>query len=243
MKENSKKTLSVKAIVIILSVVVALIGLVVAGVILLKPENETKQIQGEDFKLNIDTFESREIAEGLQINYVGDYSGVFFEDGSDEIVSSILMIELENTSDKDLQLARINALTEDSVAQFEATNIPAGESVILLEKNRMKAGNKNIYDFSVDNLVFFSEKMDTMENSFSVKIADGYLELTNTGDKDTEGIIYIYYKNTVDGTLYGGITYRATINDIIKKGDVARVVTNHCTDSNTKIVEIVNVTG
>ena len=73
----------------------------------------------------------------LTILNIGNYTGVYMEDGSDEVLSGVMMIVLENNSEKDLQLARIYITYSDETAEFEVTNLPAGEKAVLLEKNRL----------------------------------------------------------------------------------------------------------
>jgi hypothetical protein len=77
------------------------------------------------------------LQEGLVITDIGKYAGVFMEDGSDETVSNILMIQVENTTGKDLYLAQIKLEYGDKTAAFQVTNLPNGAKAILLEQQRM----------------------------------------------------------------------------------------------------------
>ncbi len=192
-------------------------------------------------ELNIRKFTPITVYEGLQVTTMGDYSGLFLEDGSDEIVTSIMMIVLENTSQKDLQLARIKAESEGFTAEFEATNLPAGEKVVLLESNRRKTSGENYTALYAEDVVFFQENMSLMEDTFKATFGEGFVELENISGEDVEGTTYIYYKNIADDTLFGGITYRARIEEEIPKGESVRVLTNHFSEKNTEIMQIVNV--
>ncbi len=215
--------------------------LVIAGAVFVAITNNNKLPPFKGSDLNIQKFTPVSVYEGLQITSMGDYSGLFLEDGTDEVVTSVMMIVLENTSDKDLQLARVKAVYSDFTAEFEATNIPAGESVVLLEKNRRKSVDVSFKELLAEDVVFFQENMSLMEETFKVKSGEGFVELENISSEDVQGVTYIYYKNTAGDTLYGGITYRAKIEETIPVGKSVRVLTNHFTEKNTEIMQIVNV--
>lgn len=179
------------------------------------------------------------LSQELEITLMGGYAGIYMEDGSDEIVSDVMMIVLKNTSDADLQLARIDLIYEDFVAEFEVTNLPAGESVVLLEKNRRSDPGSLYEEAQVRNVVFFSEPMSLSEDNFEISGNKGSIELTNISEIDVAGDIYIYYKNSASDLLYGGITYRARIEGGLAAGETARVITGHYDPDNSVILDIV----
>ncbi len=229
-----------KGVWIILMTAVFAVSVVLCGAFFEIFEEESEEFfYGSELKIK--EFAPLVVAEGLQITAMGDYSGIYLEDGSDEVVSSVMMVVLENISDRDLQLARIKVVYTEYVAEFEATNLPSGDSVTLLEKNRRQTTEDNAVKFSAENIVFFEQKMDTMEDIFEVISGDGFVEIKNKSNKDIDGTTMIYYKNKAGDTLYGGITYRAGIEDTIPSGKSVRVLTNHFTEKNTKIMQIVNV--
>lgn len=232
--------ISGKKLWLIITACVLLVLVVVGGVfIAIGNKDKLPSFNGSD--LNIKRFTPVEVYEGLQITSMGDYSGLFLEDGSDEVVASVMMVVLENTSDKDLQLARIKAEYTDFTAEFEATNIPAGESVVLLEKNRRKFASESCNKLSAENVVFFQENMSLMEETFKTESGDGFVELENISNEAVQGVTYIYYKNTAGDTLYGGITYRAKVEETIPVGKTVKVLTNHFSEKNTEVMQIVNV--
>ena len=98
-------------------------------------------------------------------------AAIDMEDGSDEVLSGVMMIVLENNSEKDLQLARIHIGYTDFTAEFEVTNLPVGEKAVLLEKNRRSMPDKAYETVESSNVVFFEEKMSLMEEKFSIIIA------------------------------------------------------------------------
>ncbi len=240
-----KQKINKNKIILIAAIAAIVLLAVVVTVLIVSCSNsnndQSDNSQNDSANLNVEKFTPLVIADGLQITAMNDYSGMFFEDGSDDIVSSIMMIVLENTSEKDLQLLRIYVEYEGFTAEYEATNVPAGRSVVLLEKNRHTFSGQEHKNIEVENMVFFSEKMDVMKDTFEVIKGDGFVELKNLSGESVDGITYVYYKNTADDILYGGVTYRATIDSSIPAGESARVLTQHFSENQTEIVQIVNV--
>lgn len=179
-----------------------------------------------------------ELEDGLRIKGIASYAGIYMEDGSDEAVSNIMMLILENTGSRDLQLARIDLVYADFTAQFEATNLPAGESVVLLEKNRHPAVKEDCLSAETKNVIFFEESMDLMEDRLTLEGAKGAVRVTNRSDRDISGDIFIYYKNSAEDLFYGGITYRARLEGGLPAGETAAVLTGHYTPENCRIVMV-----
>ena len=167
------------------------------------------------------------LQDGLRITGIGRYAGIFMEDGSEDVVSDVMLLVLENTSDSDLQLARIEVEYADFTAQFQATNIPAGEAAVLLEQNRHAYVDEDHRAVSSRNVVFFDEPMDLRETQLSMEGGETSIKVTNISDEDISGEIYVYYKYTAGGLLYGGITFRAKIEGGLHAGSSAVVTTGH----------------
>lgn len=163
----------------------------------------------------------------LRIDYIGSYIGIFMEDGTDEEVVNVLMLIVENTGNRDLQLARIDLEYRDFTANFSVTNLPAGEKVVLLETNRHAYVDETPLSANAHEVVFFPEPMNLMEDKISLSGGDGYINVTNTTDTRLDGEFFVYYKNSAADLLYGGITYRVRISNGIDPGETIRVMTNH----------------
>lgn len=178
------------------------------------------------------------LGNNLYITYVGSYIGAYMEDGSNEEISDVLMIILENKGETDLQLARISLEYADFTAHFEVTNLPAGQSAVLLEKERHEYVDAPYYGAKTENLVFFSEEMKLLEDKLKITGSSGSLTVENLTDEEL-GEIYIYYKNSAaDGLFYGGITYRARVEAGLKPGKQATVMTSHYYPNACTIVDV-----
>lgn len=164
---------------------------------------------------------------GLRLEAVGRYAGLYIEDGTNDTVSDVMMIKVKNTADKDLQLARISLTYSDFTAEFELTNIPAGRTVVVLEKNRHAYSDQNYLSFQLSDVAQFSEQMDVPTEIYHISGLKGTINLENRSDKDISGDIYVYYKYIADDILYGGITFRAKISGGISAGQIKQVASSH----------------
>lgn len=203
-----------------------------------EPEQPTSQIKLPEPEDSQTAF----LGDNLYITDIGNYTGAYMEDGSDEILTGILMIVLKNEGEAALQLARISLVYADFTANFEVTNLPAGESVVLLEKNRHPYVSDRYLRATTENVVFFQEPMSLQEDKVKITGTKGFLEVENLTD-ETMGEIFIYYKNSAADLLYGGITYRARVDSGLKAGRKTTVRTNHfnpktCTILNVQILPV-----
>ena len=84
--------------------------------------------------------------------------------------------------------------------------------------------------------------MSLNENKVKITGGKGTITVENVSD-ETLGKIYVYYKNSVTDLLYGGITYRATVEAGLKPGESFTVQTQHfyegaCTFVHTEILPL-----
>ena len=164
------------------------------------------------------------------------------EDGSDEEVSNVMMIKVKNNSDKPLQYAEILLTLEDDIAEFSFSTIPAGETALVLEKNRWEYSKKNeILETELKNVVFFEEGLNLYEDVLEISELEGALNIKNISEKDISGQIAVYYKTVEDEMYQGGITYRALIKDGLKAGEIRQVMTKHFTIDKSEILFVTYV--
>lgn len=178
-----------------------------------------------------------DLGRGLRITSIGKYAGIYLEDGSGDPVTGLLMVMLSNDNAQDLQIARFTMSFGDKTAEFEVTNLPAGESVVVLEKNRMAYTDARCDRTTLNNVAFFSDKMSLHEDQIEITGGQGSLSIKNLTDEPL-GEIFVYYKNTAPDVLYGGITYRTKIDAGLEPGAMASVMSAHYNPSNTKILNV-----
>lgn len=176
---------------------------------------------------------------GLYVTDIGSYTGMYMEDGTDEILSGILMLVVKNGGAQDVQYAQITMPVGEETATFTLTTLPVGESVVLLESSRMQ--HREDVDYGallpkIENIAYFQEPVSIQEDKLKIGIVDGAVNVTNISGADIAGNIVVYYKNAAADLYYGGITYRVTIEGGLKADEIRQVMTNHASDTGSKIM-------
>lgn len=195
----------------------------------------TQPAENSGISMEFEEMEPISLGQGLRISRVGAYTGIYMEDGSNNAVAGTMMVVLDNTGDKDLQLARFTLQYDDFIAEFEVTNIPAGTSVVALERNRRSAaGIPKAAQLNV--VLFFRENMDLMENALKLTGKQGSITVENISGADIDGDIWIYYKYSSEDLFYGGITFRSKIAGGLKAGERAQVSAGHYQPEDSGIV-------
>ena len=176
---------------------------------------------------------------GIYVTDIGSYTGMYMEDGTDEILSGILMMVVKNDGEQNIQYAEITLPVGDETASFSLTTLPVGEKMVLLEKSRM-AWNEDIdYDSCLPqagNVAYFQQPISIHADKLKIGIVDGAINVTNISGADIPGNIVVYYKNAAQDLYYGGITYRITIEGGLKADEIRQVMTNHASDTGSKIM-------
>ena len=191
------------------------------------PEPEVEQL--EDTAVHLDAY--------MTIVNVASYTGAFVEDGSNEIVSGVLMLVVENISENDIQYAEITLPTAAGEAKFSLSTLPAGESVVLLEQNRMAyTGSEDVTKAVSDNVAVFSEALSLQEDRLKLQILDGAINVINISGADIDGDIIIYYKNAAADLYYGGITYRVRIEGGMKADEIKQIMASHFDQAGSRIL-------
>lgn len=174
---------------------------------------------------------------GLKIINVGAYTGIYMEDGSDEVVSGVLMLVVTNVGDKAIQYAEITLPTEGGDAMFKLSTLPAGESCVLLEQTRMAhTGNEDISKATAANVALFQEPLSLCEEQLRFQALDGIMNVINISGEDITGDIVVYYKNAAADLYYGGITYRVRLTGGMKYDEIKQLVADHFSDRGSKIM-------
>lgn len=174
----------------------------------------------------------------LELEGVGQYSGLYMEDGSMDDVSNVMMIRIKNTGDHDLRLARLYLTYSDTTAEFEITDLPAGKTMVVLEKNRQSYIDSKYLSVQLENVVFFDENMDVYADRYQITGLEGALNVKNISLSDINSELYVYYKYISGDTLFGGITFRVKISDGLKAGELRQVSAGHFDPDNCIILSV-----
>ena len=185
---------------------------------------DQKDFLGDAQVLRQDT---EQLGHGLELLGVGRYVGTYLEDGSLDSVSDVLMVRIKNTTERDLQLARLSLVYEGFTAEFEITNLPAGRTVVGLEKNRKPFVDQKYLSMSLSGIAFFQQQMDIPTDRYEITGMDGALNVKNISAEDVSADVYVYYKYVAAEDFYGGITFRVKIAGGLKAGEMRQVASKH----------------
>lgn len=178
-----------------------------------------------------------QLGSGLEIRDVGSYTGIFMEDGSDEVVSGVLMALVVNNSEQDVQLLNFILTGNGQTANFSLSNLPAGASAVVLETGRMDYA-PGFTEAVVANFASFDEPMTLCSDQIEIATYEKAMNITNISGEDIEGDVVIYYKNSAADVFYGGITYRVRIEGGIKAGEIRQIVPSHFMTGSSTIVHV-----
>jgi hypothetical protein len=190
------------------------------------------------FGINFSDGEYVTVSNGLQITMLGNYAGVYMEDGSEELVSGILSATVHNPTDRDLQLAQFTLTFQDFTARFEVTNLPAGSTAILLEKDRLTYSETPLLSVQLENSAFFAENMTLHQDTVEISGLPGTINVKNISETDIAGTIYIYYKHRAGDTYYGGITYVTKVQGGLKAGEIRQIIASHFVPNSCQVVAV-----
>lgn len=175
---------------------------------------------------------------GLQITDSGRYTGLYMEDGSNEIVSDVMMVVVENTGEADIQLAEFTALSGGGEYRFTLTNLAAGERAVLLEQERKSSSGAALDSAVAGNVALFPEPMELYEDAIEIGGLEGMLNVQNISGSDISGDICIYYKYAAQDIYYGGITFRVRIEGGLKAGELRQIPAGHFDPDGCAVVQV-----
>lgn len=173
----------------------------------------------------------------LVINQVNSYDGIFLEDGSDQDVTGISVIVLENQGKTGVEYANITLTQNGKQLQYKATAVPAGATIVVQESSAAAYSGDDYTACTAD-----VAQLETFEMSSSlVKVEeneDGSLSVTNLGS-ETIPCVRIFYKFAMEkGKIYvGGITYTAKITQL-EPGTTQQVYPSHYSAGSSEVMMV-----
>ena len=176
------------------------------------------QVSGEAIKafLPYDTFYPRSVM-GTDLLAVTalEYDGPFWEDGSNEEVSGVAALVVENQGGLLVSSGAVILELEKEWLVFEISFLPPGGKVLVLEKDRKR------YSYGTNVTCYGWTREEYPEDVGLVSVEsmglNGLLLTNNTGC--TVPGVQIHYKNynTETGMFLGGISYCVTEEDLMPK--------------------------
>ena len=243
--KNNIPWLPVAAILLVLAVIVAVMVMRLSSAPSgTDPESGTTE-PVEEFTVSPETIpisdgdDMLDLGRDLKLHSFNSYTGMYMEDGSDELLSGVAMAILTNESETDLQYAKFTVTYENAVCTYTATNLPAGASAVLLEQERKSLPAGEPVSTQLENVAFFEAPMNAHSEIFQISGMEGVMNVKNISDKDIAGDIFVYYKYSSTDLFYGGITFRIRVEGGLKAGNIYQSVTAHFDPARCTIVDIV----
>ena len=165
---------------------------------------------------------------GLKALSVDTISGMYVEDGSDEVLDNILTMTISNDSEVMLQYAKLILSIGDEEYLFEISSIPAGETVRAMEMNRkpLTSAEGDIV-LNQEHIAWTYDNLSMCESVFNIVQRENAIIVENISGETVNAPLYVYYKNYVDEMYIGGITYRAGTMEDIEPGETVVLSAKH----------------
>ena len=168
---------------------------------------------------------------------ISSYDGPFLEDGSDREVVNIAALQVYNGGDRDILRAHIVLFCGDTSLSFYGEYIPAGVTVVLLERSAGAYRSEGFLGCSgwqeTDNTA------QSIHREVSVgDLAMGTVVVSNPTDKIFRNV-HVYYKSFLSSpeVYVGGITYMVEIPQLLP-GQTQYLYPYHYAAGYSKVVAV-----
>ncbi len=163
---------------------------------------------------NVMSFPFTSTKNQLTIDAIYNYQGYYLEDGSDEEVGSVAMIQLTNTSDKTIELATVHMTGGGAELTFVASLIPAGATVLVMDANRTAYTEGSDCTYEGAEIAYITDYSLHEELISISKDESGTITVQNITGADIPEI-RLFYKNKMDtGEYVGGIAYTVKVENL-----------------------------
>lgn len=170
----------------------------------------------------------------LVYSQFGRYTGVYVEDGSDELVEDVAIVLITNPTNQFLEYAQIEFDVGDKRAVFVVRGLPAGASAWVMDANRLTVPAGSVYDL-VNETTSFGSNSST--DAVKLTLGSGAISAENTSDK-TLNNVFVYYRQVhTDGYFLGGICYRVAFGTLEPNAPMTATA-GHCIPERAAVVKI-----
>lgn len=171
------------------------------------------------------------------IQKITGYTGIFIENGADtETVNTVTAI-ISNHNSKSVEFINVTVECNGEKLVFQASDIPAGATVVAMESNQSEFKNGTYYNCQAD--IAWLNELDMSESQVKVEENEkGSLDVTNISEEDIScvRIFYKYYMKE-ENMFVGGITYTVKV-DGLKKGKTVTITPTHYVVGASKVVMV-----
>lgn len=170
----------------------------------------------------------------LRIEKLAPYTGIFVEDGTNQQTTDVAMILVQNTGDSAVEYAEIMIDYQGKTLCFQITALPAGERMVVQEKNR--SGVPKGVAGRASALVVHRTRMHIAPEISVSDNGDNSLTVKNLTDKTipTVRIFYKYYMEK-ENMFVGGIAFTVRIDSLGAGGSMV-VYPSHYNSQTSRVV-------
>jgi len=267
-KQSAKKKNDTKTTIIVVAFAVLVVVALVLLVLFFSPSRQqpaptepselptepselpTEPVEEDTFPFEIPGFTRLKdvpeeiVDERLSVLAAGFYTGTYFEDGSDEEVTNVLAIVVENIRDDWVIEAKLWLPCGEKTAEFVAYALPGHSCAILLEKERMTyTDGMTIGHPACEVSCDMTSKHVNFSAEFSLEAYEGdVLVFRNISGHEFAGDAWLYYKSVApygkQGELLymGGIAYKYRFEGPIAVDEMREATPPHYTIGGSAIL-------
>ncbi|MDO4621462.1 MAG: hypothetical protein Q4B22_00760 [Eubacteriales bacterium] len=198
------------------------------------PENPAVESEEDTASMQASEYDGMLGNTPLRLKGIRPYEGIYIEQMLDTECSNVPAAIIENTGDRLISLVQFEVIADGAAWQFEASAIPAGESVVVLEKNQAAYADTMVYPGAVT--VAYGDAGMLGEKVTAAAAEEDGITITNISG-ETLPAIRIFYKLTADNMYLGGITYTAKLEGL-EPGMEMTIYPEHYTNDNARVIMI-----
>lgn len=178
-----------------------------SSTVVIEPEISDEENAGLEFPCEIPGYD-------MEIEAMGSYTGMYVEDGTNEEVSEIAMLQVKNTGTSVIEYAELQVEFDSNILNFKISALPAGETAVLLEQQR-KALPKEQPQKCVATVVQRESMGMSEEQVLVTDEGANKLAIKNLTDETipTVRVFYKYYMEDKDMFL-GGIAFSVKLTEL-----------------------------
>ena len=183
------------------------------------------------------TFPCKVEGYGLTTEKLALYNGMYVEDGTNVTVDGVAMLLIVNNGNYPVEYAQIKVEYNNESLLFDITALPAGERVVVQEKNGKKIPEGDA--LSATALVVQEAELSLSEDIVSVvDNGDNTLTIKNMTNKEipTVRVFYKYYMKD-EKIFVGGISFTVRLTRL-GAGETITIQPSHFTSSTSRVVMV-----
>ena len=155
-----------------------------------------------------------ELGDDLYITKVFSYSGPYVENGANEECENVCAVHLFNNSKTAYQRLRFMLENEETSYYFSASTVLPDTEMTVLCEDAAAFSQAEYTGAKLLSAAQFDAPPSVHTESLLITYTDGFINVRNLTDAPINHL-FIYYKNTDDFGLFGGITYRAAFDTLL----------------------------